>query len=100
LLDFPNHALRTAAYEAAARARVLRGCRLLSSGRVVITDRLHAHILCLLLGIPHAVLDNTYGKLGRFLETWTGEAAVHRAGSIGDAEDWAAAAVSGARGRR
>jgi pyruvyl transferase EpsO len=45
-------AMRGAWYEAAAKARVLRGCRLLSSGRVVITDRLHAHILCLLLGIP------------------------------------------------
>jgi pyruvyl transferase EpsO len=85
-------------YGAAARARVLRGCGLLSSGRVVITDRLHAHILSLLLGIPHAVLDNSYGKLGRFLEAWTGTAAtVHRAASTGDAEDWAAEAVSGAR---
>jgi pyruvyl transferase EpsO len=91
-------ALRTAGYEAAARARVLRGCRLLSSGRLVITDRLHAHILNLLLGIPHAVLDNSYGKLGRFLEAWTGTAAgVHRAASIDDAEHWAAGAVSGAR---
>jgi pyruvyl transferase EpsO len=91
-------ALRTAMYGAAARARVLRGCGLLSSGRVVITDRLHAHILSLLLGIPHAVLDNSYGKLGRFLEAWTGTAAtVHRAASTGDAEDWAAEAVSGAR---
>ena len=83
--------VRRARYEAAARARVLRGCRLLSSGRVVITDRLHAHILSLLLGIPHAVLDNTYGKLGRFLDVWTGRrAVVHRATSINDAEDWAA----------
>ena len=90
-------AMRGAGYEAAARARVLRGRRLLTSGRVVITDRLHAHILCLLLDIPHAVLDNTYGKLGRFLDTWTGEAAgVHRAAAIDDAERWAAA-VSGDR---
>jgi pyruvyl transferase EpsO len=90
-------AMRGAWYEAAAKARVLRGCRLLSSGRVVITDRLHAHILCLLLGIPHSVLDNTYGKLGRFLDTWTGRAAgVHRAASIDDAERWAAV-VSGDR---
>jgi len=89
-------ALRAASYEAAARARVLRGCRLLSSGRVVITDRLHAHLLNLLLGIPHAVLDNSYGKLGRFLDVWTGGAAgVHRAASTDDAEDWAAAMVSG-----
>jgi pyruvyl transferase EpsO len=91
-------ALRTAGYEAAAGMRVLRGCRLLSSGRVVITDRLHAHILSLLLGIPHAVLDNSYGKLGRFLEAWTGTAAgVHRAASTDGAEHWAAGAVSDAR---
>ena len=86
---------RAARYEAAARARVLRGTALLSSGRVVITDRLHAHILCLLLGIPHAVLDNSYGKLGRFLEAWTGETGVaFRADSLDDAERWAAAMVA------
>jgi exopolysaccharide biosynthesis predicted pyruvyltransferase EpsI len=91
-------ALRAATYQAAARARVLRGCRLLSSGRVVITDRLHAHLLSLLLGIPHAVLDNSYGKLGRFLDIWTGGAAgIHHAASFDDAEDWAAATVSGTR---
>jgi exopolysaccharide biosynthesis predicted pyruvyltransferase EpsI len=87
-------ALRAASYETAARARVLRGCRLLSSGRVVVTDRLHAHLLSLLVGIPHAVLDNSYGKLSRFLDVWTGGAAgLHRAASIEDAEDWAASQV-------
>jgi pyruvyl transferase EpsO len=91
-------ALRAASYEAAARARVLRGCRLLSSGRVVITDRLHAHLLSLLLGIPHAVLDNSYGKLGRYLDAWTGGAAgVHRATSTEDADAWAASMTSAAR---
>ena len=89
-----RRALRAASYDAAARARVLRGCGLLSSGRAVITDRLHAHLLCLLLGIPHAVLDNSYGKLGRFLDAWTGGApGVHRAASIEEAETWAASMV-------
>jgi exopolysaccharide biosynthesis predicted pyruvyltransferase EpsI len=91
-------ALRAASYQAAARARVLRGRRLLSSGRMVITDRLHAHFLSLLLAIPHAVLDNSYGKLGRFLEAWTGTAAgVHRAASIDDAEHWAGGVVGSRR---
>jgi exopolysaccharide biosynthesis protein PssK len=54
-----------------AANRVARGTRMLSSGRVVITDRLHAHILSLLLGIPHVVLDNNYGKLKDFYDTWT-----------------------------
>jgi exopolysaccharide biosynthesis predicted pyruvyltransferase EpsI len=83
-------------YDWVARVRTLRGCHLLSSGRAVITDRLHAHILCLLLGIPHAVLDNSYGKLGRFLAAWTGEAAgVHRASSSKDAEHWVASLLAG-----
>jgi len=58
-------------YDPLARERLLRGCRLLGRGRVVITDRLHGHILCLLLGIPHVLLDNNYGKLRGFYETWT-----------------------------
>jgi pyruvyl transferase EpsO len=58
-------------YDRFAKQRVRRGCRLLSRGRVVITDRLHGHILGLLLGIPHVILDNSYGKLRTFYETWT-----------------------------
>jgi exopolysaccharide biosynthesis predicted pyruvyltransferase EpsI len=54
-----------------ARRRVRRGCRLLSLGKTVVTDRLHGHILCLLLGIPHMLLDNRYGKIRAFHETWT-----------------------------
>jgi pyruvyl transferase EpsO len=39
----------------------------------VVTDRLHAHLLALLLGIPHVVLDNSYGKLHHFIAAWTHE---------------------------
>ena len=60
-----------AAYDQQARQRLRAGCNLLSRGRVVITDRLHAHILCLLLRIPHVLLDNSYGKVRRVHETWT-----------------------------
>jgi pyruvyl transferase EpsO len=55
----------------AATTRLRRGCATLSAGRVVITDRLHAHILSLLLGIPNIILDNSYGKVRDFHETWT-----------------------------
>jgi pyruvyl transferase EpsO len=51
--------------------RVRDGCAIRANGQVVITDRLHGHILCLLLGIPHVVLDNSYGKVRQFYETWT-----------------------------
>jgi exopolysaccharide biosynthesis predicted pyruvyltransferase EpsI len=48
-----------------------RGCRILARGRVVVTDRLHGHILALLQGIPHVMLDNSYGKLRTIYDTWT-----------------------------
>ena len=72
-LSLMNRAL-AAAYDHQARQRLREGCRLLSRGRVVITDRLHAHILCLLLGIPHVLLDNSYGKVRRVHEAWTADA--------------------------
>jgi pyruvyl transferase EpsO len=62
----------TPVYDAFAGARLRAGIRLLSSGRVVVTDRLHGHLLCLLLGIRHVVLDNSYGKVRSTLDTWTG----------------------------
>jgi pyruvyl transferase EpsO len=62
-----------ATYDALAEARLRRGCDLLSRGKVVITDRLHGHILCLLLGIPHVLLDNNYGKVRGFHDTWTAD---------------------------
>lgn len=54
-----------------AQARLDRGVRLLSQGKVVLTDRLHAHILCLLLNKRHVVLDNDYGKISTFHQAWT-----------------------------
>jgi len=55
-----------------ARTRLRRGVAMLSSARVIVTDRLHGHILAFLLGIPHVLLDNSYGKLHRFAAAWTG----------------------------
>jgi len=53
-----------------AGVRLQGGLGLLAQGRVVITDRLHGHILCLLSGIPHVFLDNSYGKVSAFAQTW------------------------------
>ncbi|MFT4055016.1 MAG: polysaccharide pyruvyl transferase family protein [Novosphingobium sp.] len=81
--------MRASAYEAAARHRVERGFRQLERGRAIITDRLHVHILSLLMGRPHAVLDNHYGKIARFLDAFTHSSPlVHRANGIGDALAW------------
>jgi len=65
-------------YRWMAKARLDRGVRLLSSGESVITDRLHAHILCTLLNIPHIALDNSYGKLSGFIEAWTKDCSIMR----------------------
>lgn len=61
----------TALADRLARERLDVGTALLSRGARVVTDRLHGHILCELLGIPHAMIDNSYGKLSRFHATWT-----------------------------
>lgn len=58
-------------YDLLARQRLQYGRRLLSLGRVVVTDRLHGHVLSLLLGIPHVIMDDRYGKVRSFYETWT-----------------------------
>jgi pyruvyl transferase EpsO len=39
--------------------------------RLVITNRLHGHILCIILGIPHIFLPNAYYKNQSFYQTWT-----------------------------
>jgi exopolysaccharide biosynthesis predicted pyruvyltransferase EpsI len=58
-------------YDRHAELRVQYGRRLLSGGRGVVTNRLHGHILSVLMGIPHVVLDNSYGKNRTFYEAWT-----------------------------
>lgn len=71
-----SHALRSHTdfkreyFRALAQHRMERGLKLLSTARHITTDRLHAHILSTLLNIPHTVLDNSYGKIGRFMQTW------------------------------
>ncbi|MEE4451342.1 polysaccharide pyruvyl transferase family protein [Novosphingobium resinovorum] len=84
---------RARAYEAAARYRVERGFRQLARARAIVTDRLHVHILSLLLGRPHAVLDNHYGKIARFMEAFTGVSPlVHRSADLPSALAWARSA--------
>jgi pyruvyl transferase EpsO len=61
------------AWGGVSKQHLARGIELLASAEVVVTDRLHAHILSLLLGIPHVVTDNVSGKIRGFYEAWTGE---------------------------
>ncbi|NES73991.1 MAG: polysaccharide polymerase, partial [Okeania sp. SIO2D1] len=41
--------------------------------KLVITNRLHGHILCILLNKPHIFLPNAYHKNELFYQTWTSE---------------------------
>ena len=54
-----------------AQDRVDAGIDLLSRGRLVVTDRLHAHIMGCLMGIPHLVFDSLDGKISALYRTWT-----------------------------
>jgi exopolysaccharide biosynthesis predicted pyruvyltransferase EpsI len=76
-LFFENEEARLAyqrlGFDIRAQATVARALYILSLGRVVITDRLHAHLFCLQLGIPHVLLNNDSGKNWDFHEAWTRE---------------------------
>jgi pyruvyl transferase EpsO len=78
--------VQLAYFDALARQRLLRGTAQLSRGRVLLTDRLHAHILGTLLGIPNVVLDNSYGKVHGYIRTWmAGHPLCHPAGDADEA---------------
>ena len=77
-------------FDARAEATVARALYILSLGRMVITDRLHGHIFCLLLGIPHVLLNNDSGKNWNFYETWTRESPLCRL-ARNPAEAWSLA---------
>ena len=47
------------------------GMMFLQRGRVVITDRLHGHILSILCGIPHVILNPINNKISKYRDTWT-----------------------------
>jgi len=61
----------TKLFDPLARRRLRKAVRILSLGSVLITDRLHGHILALLLGIPHVLLDTKEQKLLNFHKAFT-----------------------------
>ena len=90
LASMNRAAIRLGGLEAMAQNRFNRGVRQLSRAQRIVTDRLHVHIVSLLLGKPHAVLDNNYGKIGRFRSAFPEpQGLTFSASSIGEALDWA-----------
>ncbi|TIU98369.1 MAG: exopolysaccharide biosynthesis protein [Mesorhizobium sp.] len=97
LLALKPAEVRLRKLDAAAHNRFRRGIRQISRGRAIVTDRLHVHICSLLIGRPHAVLDNSYGKIRRFMAAFSGGSDLsYKATSLDDGIGWArrAAAVA------
>ena len=70
-----------------ASERLRRGTALLGSARVVISNRLHGHVLSVLLGIPHVAVDDAHGKIAGFVDSWTVDVAgVHLCATLAEAE--------------
>ena len=70
------------AYDGLARWNLRRGLAMLGRGEVAVTDRLHGHVICVLMGHPHVVVADRYGKIRQLWDTWTHEAeCAHWAGS-------------------
>lgn len=75
-------------YEKMAHLNSEAGIRLMEGARLVITNRLHAHVLAASLGIEHVVVDNIYGKIASVAShslEWPG---VHYFPDSSGAIDW------------
>jgi pyruvyl transferase EpsO len=47
--------------------------RIILSAQIVVTDRLHAHVLSLLCGIDNVVFDNSYRKISSIYQDYSGD---------------------------
>ena len=71
-------------YRRQARQRVMAGARQLAAGRRIVTDRLHMHLISTLIRRPHVVLDNSYGKIGRYIDAWGADDLTMQVSSLED----------------
>ncbi|WP_397518147.1 polysaccharide pyruvyl transferase family protein [Rhodococcus pyridinivorans] len=63
----------TRGYRTMRKLNLASGIETVQSGRLLVTDRLHAHILAGLLNKPHVVLDNNYGKIYSIYADYSGK---------------------------
>jgi pyruvyl transferase EpsO len=70
---FLGNRFRTTLYGAYASITLQLAKPIVSSAEVVVSDRLHAHILCTQLEIPHVMVDTRFGKISSFIDTWTAD---------------------------
>lgn len=59
-------------YDVINRVNLQCGVRMFLGAQSVVTDRLHAHVLATLLGIPNVALNNDYGKVKAVWDDYTG----------------------------
>ena len=95
----PLMGLRSRAFDAMARARVAMGFAQLDAAQVVVTDRLHGHIMATLLGKPHVVIDNFYGKIQNFIRAWGADDLTLAARDYAQAHDMAQQLLEQVRAR-
>lgn len=88
---------RERAFAAMAEARVARGFVQLDRAEVVVTDRLHGHIMATLLGKPHVVIDNYYGKIRNFIAAFGDDGQTLQAHDYAEARDMAQALLARVR---
>jgi exopolysaccharide biosynthesis predicted pyruvyltransferase EpsI len=86
-----------ATFDPMGMGHVERGLEILARGRVLLTDKLHGHVMALLSGLPHVVLDNSYGKVSGTYRSWTHPSTITRwaedgAGAVALAEELLAGA--------
>lgn len=60
--------MNSVSFDLLAQRRFRRGTRILCRGKIVLTDRLHGHIVSTLLGKPQVLLDNHYRKIGNYID--------------------------------
>lgn len=94
--------LRSWAFNRMATNIVTIGFQQLDAAEVIVTDRLHGHIMSTLLGKPHVVIDNFYGKITNFIRAWGADGVTRTAADYAQAHAMAAdlLALSRATSRR
>lgn len=91
---------REAMYRRQAEMRVMAGARQLAQGRMIVTDRLHMHIISTLIRRPHVVLDNSYGKISRYINAFGRDDLTIQVSSLAELRDVLAASEQPQQGER
>ena len=66
------------AFDRISWRRLYRAVEILAPGTLILTDRLHGHVLALMMGKPHILLNNRIGKNRNFLNAWTARSGLVR----------------------